>query len=78
MKSKTNGKKQSPNEANTSGVPSSEAKSVQEDIHDDDLSNDEVKGLDEALRNGDIGEPVTLQEFKKMAKKWSRNDDQNP
>jgi hypothetical protein len=38
---------------------------------EDDLSKEEVKGLEEALKNADRGEPVTLKEFKKMAKKWS-------
>ena len=42
--------------------------------HDDseeDLPEEHLKGLDEALKGADRGEPVTLQEFKKMAKKWS-------
>lgn len=37
---------------------------------DDELSKEEVSGLEEALKNSDIGEPITLKEFKKMAKKW--------
>jgi hypothetical protein len=37
---------------------------------DDELTKDEVSGLEEALKNSDIGKPITLKEFKKMAKKW--------
>ena len=37
---------------------------------DDDLSKDEISNLEEALKTADPGEPVTLKEFKKMAKKW--------
>ena len=41
-----------------------------DDEADDDLSKDEVSNLEEALKTADPGEPVTLKEFKKMAKKW--------
>ena len=40
------------------------------DDKDDDLPEEHIKGLDEALKGADRGEPVTLKEFKKMAKKW--------
>jgi hypothetical protein len=42
---------------------------------DEDLPDEHLKGLDEALKGADRGEPVTLKEFKKMAKKWSAKDE---
>ncbi len=38
---------------------------------DDELPAEHFKGLKDALETSDIGKPVTLKEFKKMAKKWS-------
>lgn len=40
---------------------------------DDDLPEEHIKNLDEALKGADRGEPVTLNEFRKMAKKWGKD-----
>lgn len=76
MKSKTGKKNESDKSTGVTGKGiAGAAKPVTEQTSeknaaDDELTKDEVSGLEEALKNSDIGKPITLKEFKKMAKKW--------
>jgi len=56
--------------AGTSDESSSELAGAETDFKDDELPSEHLKGLDEALKAGDVGEPITLKEFQKMLKKW--------
>jgi|HubBroStandDraft_6_1064221.scaffolds.fasta_scaffold1031560_1 hypothetical protein len=39
---------------------------------ENDAAEEEITGLDAALKDADRGEPLSLEEFKKMTKKWGR------
>lgn len=58
-------------------TPAAENHSSELDDTDDDLPEEHIKNLEEALKGADRGEPVTLNEFRKMAKKWGK-DTQKP
>lgn len=52
-------------------VAEEENQVTENESKDDELPAEHFKGLKDALETSDIGKPVTLKEFKKMAKKWS-------
>ena len=37
---------------------------------DENEGEEEIRGLDAALKDADRGEPLSLEEFKKMSEKW--------
>jgi hypothetical protein len=37
---------------------------------ENDTAEEEIAGLDAALKDADRGEPLSLEEFKKMTEKW--------
>ena len=45
------------------------------DKADDDLTEDQIKQLDETIRQADAGETITLKEVKKSFAKWIPDDD---
>jgi len=52
---------------NEDATPDESAKPAKEKDEDDDLTPGQ---LDKALKEADIGEMITLEEFKKMSKRW--------
>ena len=41
------------------------------DEEENDSADEEITGIDAALKEADRGEPISLEEFKKMTEKWS-------